>query len=81
MANPTPDRSEPSLPRRSAATAGWSAALLFIATTINYIDRQVISLLKPTLSAEFNWTDTDYSYIIFNFTLAYAIGLRRRRAA
>jgi MFS transporter, ACS family, hexuronate transporter len=50
-------------------------ALLFIATTINYIDRQVISLLKPTLSAEFAWSEVDYSYIIFNFTLAYAIGL------
>jgi ACS family hexuronate transporter-like MFS transporter len=50
-------------------------ALLFIATTINYIDRQVISLLKPTLSTEFGWSELDYSYIIFNFTLAYALGL------
>jgi ACS family hexuronate transporter-like MFS transporter len=49
--------------------------LLFFATTINYIDRQVISLLKPTLSTEFGWNELDYSYIIFNFTLAYAIGL------
>jgi ACS family hexuronate transporter-like MFS transporter len=49
--------------------------LLFLATTINYIDRQVISLLGPTLSAQFGWSDLDYSYIIFNFTLAYAIGL------
>jgi MFS transporter, ACS family, hexuronate transporter len=49
--------------------------LLFLATTINYIDRQVVALLGPTLSAQFGWTDIDYSYIIFNFTLAYAIGL------
>jgi ACS family hexuronate transporter-like MFS transporter len=49
--------------------------LLFFATTVNYIDRQVISLLKPTLSTEFGWNELDYSYIIFNFTLAYAIGL------
>jgi ACS family hexuronate transporter-like MFS transporter len=49
--------------------------LLFFATTINYIDRQVVSLLGPTLSAEFGWSDLDYSHIIFNFTLAYAIGL------
>jgi ACS family hexuronate transporter-like MFS transporter len=46
-----------------------------VATTINYIDRQVISLLKPTLSTEFGWTELDYSYVIFNFQLAYAIGL------
>jgi MFS transporter, ACS family, aldohexuronate transporter len=50
-------------------------SLLFFATTINYIDRQVVSLLGPTLSAEFGWSDLDYSHIIFNFTLAYAIGL------
>lgn len=49
--------------------------LLFAATTINYIDRQVVALLAPTLRGEFGWTDLDYSYIIFNFTLAYAIGL------
>ena len=50
-------------------------ALLFFATTINYIDRQVVSLLGPTLSAEFGWSDLDYSHIVFNFSLAYAIGL------
>jgi ACS family hexuronate transporter-like MFS transporter len=50
-------------------------ALLFIATTINYIDRQVVSLLGPTLSAQFGWSDIDYGHIIFNFSLAYAIGL------
>ncbi len=50
-------------------------SLLFFATTINYIDRQVVSLLGPTLSAQFGWSDLDYSHIIFNFTLAYAIGL------
>ncbi len=49
--------------------------LLFFATTVNYIDRQVVSLLGPTLSARFGWSDLDYSYIIFNFSLAYAIGL------
>jgi MFS transporter, ACS family, hexuronate transporter len=50
-------------------------ALLFVATTINYIDRQVVSLLGPTLSAQFGWSDLDYGHIIFNFSLAYAIGL------
>lgn len=49
--------------------------LLFFATTINYVDRQVVSLLGPTLSQQFGWSDLDYSYIVFNFSLAYAIGL------
>lgn len=50
-------------------------ALLFFATTVNYIDRQVIGLLKPTLSAEFGWSEQDYANIVFAFQAAYAIGL------
>jgi ACS family hexuronate transporter-like MFS transporter len=50
-------------------------ALLFFAATINYIDRQVISLLKPLLQREFAWNEIDYSNIVFAFQLAYAIGL------
>jgi MFS transporter, ACS family, hexuronate transporter len=50
--------------------------MLFLATTINYVDRQVIGLLKPTLSAEFGWHDERiYAAIIFTFQLAYAVGL------
>ncbi len=49
-------------------------ALLFFATTINYVDRQVISLLAPDLKIEFGWSETDFSFIISAFTLAYAIG-------
>lgn len=48
--------------------------LLFFATTINYIDRQVIGLLKPTLEAEFNWTEMDYGYIVMVFAAMYALG-------
>jgi ACS family hexuronate transporter-like MFS transporter len=50
-------------------------ALLFFATTINYIDRQVIGLLKTTLSSEMGWNEIDYSNIVLAFQLAYAIGL------
>ncbi len=50
-------------------------ALLFFATTINYIDRQIIGLLKPILEVEFNWTETDFAHIVMAFTAAYAIGL------
>jgi len=54
----------------------WTiCALLFFATTINYIDRQVIGLLKPTLALEMNWTEIDYSNIVLAFSDSYAIGL------
>ena len=49
--------------------------LLFFATTINYLDRQVIGLLKPVLEVQFHWTETDYGYIVMAFSAAYAIGL------
>ncbi|PPL03672.1 MFS transporter [Parapedobacter indicus] len=49
--------------------------LLFVATTINYLDRQVIGLLKPSLEAEFGWTETDFAHIVMAFTAAYAVGL------
>ena len=50
-------------------------ALLFFAATINYIDRQVIGILKPTLQAEIGWSEIEYSWIVFSFQTAYAIGL------
>lgn len=54
----------------------WTiCSLVFYATTINYLDRQVISLLKPTLEKEFSWTESDYSNIIIAFQFAYALGM------
>lgn len=50
-------------------------ALLFFAATVNYIDRQVIGILKPTLQTEIGWTEIEYSWIVFAFQTAYAIGL------
>jgi ACS family hexuronate transporter-like MFS transporter len=49
-------------------------ALLFAATAINYIDRQTIGVLKPTLQAELHWTESSYSDMVFWFQCAYAIG-------
>jgi sugar phosphate permease len=49
--------------------------LLFLATTINYLDRQIIGLLKPILEKEFVWTETDFARIVMAFTAAYAVGL------
>jgi ACS family hexuronate transporter-like MFS transporter len=53
----------------------WTiCALIFAATVINYIDRQMIGVLKPTLQAEFGWSETAYGNIVFCFQAAYAIG-------
>ena len=49
-------------------------ALLFFATTINYIDRQIISILKPTLMHDLGWNEIDYGNVIFCFQCAYALG-------
>ncbi|HYJ92635.1 MAG TPA: MFS transporter, partial [Pyrinomonadaceae bacterium] len=49
--------------------------LLFFAATVNYVDRQVIGILKPTLSQQFGWTEIDYGWIVFSFQTAYAVGL------
>jgi ACS family hexuronate transporter-like MFS transporter len=58
-----------------AGSFRWAiCALLFMAATINYIDRDVISLLKGTLQREFGWSEVDYADIIFFFNLAYATG-------
>lgn len=54
----------------------WTiCTLLFFATTINYLDRQVLSLLQPILADEFHWTDSDYGTITAIFSLAYAVSM------
>ena len=53
----------------------WTiCALLFAATTINYIDRQVLGILAPTLQGEIGWTETQYGDIVSWFSFAYALG-------
>ena len=47
--------------------------LLFAAMVINYVDRQMLGVLKPTLSKEFGWTETQYADIIFYFQASYAL--------
>ena len=49
--------------------------LPFTGTVINYFDRQVIGLLKPTLEVEFRWSETDFGRLMSAFSFAYAIGL------
>jgi ACS family hexuronate transporter-like MFS transporter len=50
-------------------------ALLFFATTINYMDRQILGILAPTLQKEIGWNEVDYGNIVAMFSFAYAIGL------
>jgi ACS family hexuronate transporter-like MFS transporter len=54
----------------------WTiCALLFFATTVNYLDRQVLSLLAPDLSTQFGWSNTDYANIASVFQFVYAIAM------
>lgn len=54
----------------------WTiCALLFFATTINYLDRQVLSLLKPVLEKDFGWNNSDYANIAATFQFVYAVAL------
>lgn len=63
------------VPEARIGRARWIVvALLFTATVINYVDRQMIGLLKPTLQQQFGWQETTYADIVFYFQLAYAAG-------
>ncbi|MBG0861253.1 MAG: MFS transporter [Bacteroidales bacterium] len=54
----------------------WTVcALIFFATTVNYLDRQVIGILKPLLDSELGIGERDYSRIIMAFQLCYAVGM------
>jgi len=48
--------------------------LLFAITTINYMDRNILGVLKPTIQGDLQFTETDFGNIIFFFSIAYAIG-------
>lgn len=53
----------------------YVCGLLFFATTINYIDRQVLGLLKPVLETELGWREAEYGWIVFAFQAAYAFAM------
>ena len=68
--------SAPSHPSPGGRTRWVICMLLLLATTINYVDRQIIGILKPTLTQAFGWSDERiYAGIVFSFQLAYAIGM------
>ena len=62
--------------RPAESRVRWTiCALLFFATTINYVDRQVLSMLAKTLETSIGWNNIEYSNITTAFTFAYAIGM------
>jgi len=66
----------PTLVRPGQSHLRWTVcALLFFATTINYIDRQVLSMLAKTLQDTLHWTENDYGDITAAFAIAYGVGL------
>lgn len=65
----------PASEARPSSFRWFICALLFLATTINYIDRQILSLLKPILNEELHWTNEQFGYVNSAFQGAYAIGL------
>jgi MFS transporter, ACS family, hexuronate transporter len=76
----TRDESGPALPGGSGSVGigryRWLVcALLFFATTVNYMDRQILSLLKPILDSELKWTNAQFGMINAAFQAAYAVGL------
>ncbi len=52
----------------------WIGGLLFASTVINYIDRQMLSLLAPDLKRIYHWTNSDYAALGIAFRIAYSIG-------
>src|ERR1700719_4655191 len=58
---------------RPARLRWWIATLLFASTTINYIDRQTLSVLAPYLKREFVWSNSDFALLVIAFRAAYAI--------
>src|SRR5918995_1343033 len=74
LANSTADPAGAPI-RTSVGNYRWKICLLlFLATTINYVDRAVIGILKPDLMTELGWTETQYGDIVAYFSFAYAIG-------
>jgi MFS transporter, ACS family, hexuronate transporter len=65
----------PSPPGEKRTHYRWViCALLFFATTVNYVDRQVFGMLGTSLTEEFHWSESNFSFIVSAFTLAYAVG-------
>lgn len=62
-------------PKKGIGKYRWRiCAMLFLATTISFIDRQVLGILAPQLQKEFGWSDSEYGFVVSSFQAAYAMG-------
>lgn len=79
MAQVSPAPAETAAAAAPSGRVGYTrwvvCSLLFLATTVNYIDRQVLGILAPELQKVIGWTEVEYGYIVTSFQAAYAIGL------
>jgi len=64
----------PGRPGKSRSIRWWIGAMLFASTTINYVDRQTMSLLAPYLKVLYHWSNSDYVNLVIAFRVAYSIG-------
>src|ERR1700749_4042174 len=77
-ASPVMTGTEPSLEVTQSPVGHYRwgiCALLFFATTINYMDRAVLGILAPTLQKTVGWNEVQYGYIVMAFMTAYALGI------
>src|SRR5258707_9713038 len=69
------DAAAKAAPPQPAGGVRWIVvALLFAAIALSYIDRQVLSVLKPTLQRDYGWSEIGYGDVVFYFQLAYGVG-------
>lgn len=70
------DGGSPALPAKPLGRYRWGiCALLFFVITINYIDRQIIGVLKPVIEDDLGWSEVDYGNVVTAFQASYGIGL------
>src|SRR5687767_5059450 len=63
------------MPKRPIRRLRWYiGGLLFLSTVINYIDRQTLSVLAPYLKTDYQWSNTDFAWVLIAFRIAYTVG-------
>src|SRR6266567_5385056 len=70
------NRLDATIPARGIRNLRWYiCGLVFLATILNYIDRQVFSILAPDLQRDIGWSELDYGRIVIAFQVSYAVSL------
>src|SRR4051812_45435988 len=74
MLNPTASTDAAAVAKPATNYRWVIVALLFVITTINYMDRNILGVLKPTIQGDLHFSESDYGNIVFAFSIAYAAG-------